>query len=159
MNKTLLVDLSKCTGCELCVEICSGRRSGVYSEQNSCIRIKKNEFTTTFMPLVCEQCREQFCLEACPVEAIKFEFELNILIVDDEVCTACGLCQQACVYEGIFVEKETALKCDLCRGEPACATVCDPGALETKEVDQLAVMSDLEAKLQKIQELLNDSQK
>jgi Fe-S-cluster-containing hydrogenase component 2 len=38
----------------------------------------------------------------------------------------------ACIYGGIEIDSMTkkAIKCDLCRGNPACVKACDYGAIE-----------------------------
>ncbi|MBW1713266.1 MAG: 4Fe-4S dicluster domain-containing protein [Deltaproteobacteria bacterium] len=156
MEKTLLVDLTKCTGCEACVDVCSARGTKAYSEQVSRIRISRDEPRAVFTPLVCEQCREHPCVEACPVEAIEYDPRLSIFTVDQEACTACGSCQEACPYDGIFVTEETALKCDLCGGQPACVEVCYPQALKYVEVNEAAILADLQLKITKTRELRGD---
>ena len=70
MTKSLLIDLSKCTGCELCVDLCSSRKAGCYCLEHSRIRILRDETGGILVPLVCVQCREHPCEGACPVEAI-----------------------------------------------------------------------------------------
>jgi carbon-monoxide dehydrogenase iron sulfur subunit len=153
MKKVLLVDCAKCTGCETCVDVCSGRKAGVYSEKSSRIRVRKDEMEATFIPLVCEQCREHPCTDVCPVEAIQYEDELSIFRVDEDSCTGCGACEEACPYGGIFVSDGLALKCDLCGGEPACVSVCYPRALQFVEVTEEAILADLGHKMDKLQRI------
>jgi Fe-S-cluster-containing hydrogenase component 2 len=153
LKKTMLVEFSKCTGCELCVEACSAEKVGVYSEKASRIRIDKDEAGAVFVPLLCEQCREQPCVDACPVDAIRYDENISIFKVDGETCTGCGACETACPYGGIFVPEGVALKCDLCSGNPACVEVCYPGALRYVEVSEDTVRADLECKAAKLARL------
>jgi Fe-S-cluster-containing hydrogenase component 2 len=153
MEKMLVVDLMKCTGCEACIDACSSRRSGVYDEGASRVRLKKDEPRTVFVPLLCEQCSQHPCVDACPVEAIQYDSGPGIFIVDEEACTACGECAEVCPFEGIFVTSKTALKCDLCRGEPECVTFCYPEALQWVDVRSETVLADLRGKAGKIEEL------
>ena len=150
MSKTLLIDLKKCTGCELCVDHCSSSKTGFYSQEHSRIRILRDETKGVFVPLVCVQCQEHPCVDACPVEAIKYEHGLALFTVDKDLCTACGECVEVCPYEGIFLNAGTALKCDLCRGDPACARVCYPEALQYLEADESQVVAALEEKTREL---------
>ncbi|BEQ15935.1 4Fe-4S dicluster domain-containing protein [Desulfoferula mesophila] len=150
MKKILLADMDKCNGCELCVDACSMSHGGFCSLSNSRIRILREEPTAQFAPLMCEQCGEHPCQDACPVKAIVFDPELSLLTVDPELCVACGDCVEACPYQGIFLGEETALKCDLCGGDPACAGLCHTGALRVVEVSPQTVASGLDRKQAKL---------
>lgn len=153
MKKTLLVDLTKCTGCEVCVDACSGRMTDRYSERRSMVHLRKDEPRTVFIPLLCEHCAQHPCVEACPVEAIRYNEGKGIFEVIDSECTACGACAEACPYQGIVITSEKALKCDLCGGDPFCVKFCYPGALRWVEVDSGTVLEDLLSKTRKLKEL------
>jgi Fe-S-cluster-containing dehydrogenase component len=153
MRKTLMVDLDKCTGCETCVDICSGRKRDVYFEGVSRIKMLKYEAEALFIPLVCEQCREHTCFDVCAVGAIHYDEDLGIFRVDESLCTGCGVCEEACPYNGIFISDGLAIKCDLCEGNPACVAICYPGALQLLEVTPEAVLLDLENKMNKLKQM------
>jgi len=58
------------------------------------------------------------------------------VLVNDEKCTACGVCIKACpgAVPHLHPVKKTVLICDLCDGQPQCAKICQKGnwdALET----------------------------
>lgn len=148
-----MVDLAKCTGCETCVDICSARKAGTYSEKASRIRVHKDEIEAVFIPLVCEQCREHPCVDVCPADAIRYDETLSIFNVDEEACTGCGDCEEACPYQGISISNGMAAKCDLCGGEPACVPVCYPKALQYVDVTDKAILADLEYKRDKLKKL------
>ena len=150
MRKMLFVDTTKCTGCESCVDLCSGRKSGVFSEKTSRVRILKNEAGADFIPLLCEHCREHLCVDACPVGAIQYNTEVSVFRVDENACTGCGACEEVCLYKGIFVSDGVAMMCDLCGGHPACIPVCYPKALQYMEVTDEATMADLKHKIEKL---------
>jgi len=156
MRKMLLVDTTKCTGCETCVDLCSGRKAGLFSEKASRVRILKNEAGAVFIPLICEQCREHPCVEACPVGAIQFNMNASIFCVDEKACTGCGACEEACPYHGIFISDGVAMMCDLCGGEPACIPVCYPRALQYVELTDEAIGADLKYKTEKLKRLRRD---
>lgn len=150
MKKILLADMDKCNGCELCIEACSISHGGVCSLQKSRIRILREEPTAQFAPMFCEQCGEHPCQDACPVDAIVFDPELSLLTVDPELCVACGDCVDVCPYQGIFLGEESALKCDLCGGEPSCVGVCHTGALRVEEPTWKVVARGLDRRLAKL---------
>ena len=150
MNKTILVDLAKCTGCDMCVDVCSARKGGFYSEEKSEIKIRRDEAQAVFIPLLCEQCREHPCVDVCGVKAIRYDDTLSIFRVDEKTCTGCQACVEACPYRGIFVSEGVALKCDLCEGNPLCTRVCYPGALQYVGVTGDVVRADLECKIGKL---------
>ena len=153
MRRVLLIDSAKCTGCETCVDICSGSRTGAYSEHGSRIRILKDEIAAIFIPTVCEQCREHPCTDACPVDAIRYDENLSIFNVAEESCTGCGACETACPYHGLFLSDGLAIKCDLCKGEPACVAACYPRALQYLDVTEESILADLQSKMDRLNKI------
>ena len=153
MSKALVVDVNKCTGCELCVDVCSGTKTGHCSTKDSRIRVLRDVPVGVFIPIVCAQCQEHPCAEICPEDAIQYDSALSIYLVDPEKCTTCGLCEDVCRYRGIFTDEDFALKCDLCRGNPACVQVCNPQALNWIEISEEKQSEMLENKMEIIQKL------
>jgi carbon-monoxide dehydrogenase iron sulfur subunit len=153
MKKLLLVDIGKCTGCEACVDACSGRIANHYSEAASMVHLRKDEPRTVFVPLLCEHCAQHLCVDACPVDAIEYNERKGIFEVIASKCTACGACSEACPYEGIFMTSEKALMCDLCAGDPLCVKFCFPGAIRWVNIDSGVVLADLRNKSRKLEEL------
>ena len=49
-----------------------------------------------------------------------------------QTCVGCHLCTIACPFGTVFTLPQTdkASKCNLCGGQPACATACPTGAIE-----------------------------
>ena len=73
MEKVLIVDGEKCTGCRVCELICSMVRSGEYNPDKTCIRVLRNVELDVSIPVVevtCDFCGK--CTEWCFSEAIKF---------------------------------------------------------------------------------------
>lgn len=91
--------------------------------------------------MVCQQCVDAPCLEACPEEAISRDAKTNAVVVDHKLCIQCGSCVSACVIGldavsseqklAIRLDKDTQfpLKCDLCGGDPQCVKFCPTEAL------------------------------
>ena len=47
------------------------------------------------------------------------------MVIDDDICTQCNECVEACPYGAINVAPDgSVLKCDLCGGEPTCVLFC-----------------------------------
>ncbi len=73
MEKVLIVDSDKCTGCRVCELICSMVRVGEYNPQKSCIKVLRNMELDVSIPVVevgCDCCGK--CTEWCFDGAIKF---------------------------------------------------------------------------------------
>ena len=73
MDKVLVVDGDKCTGCRVCELICSMVKSGEYNPQKSCIRVLKNREMDVNIPIIevtCDCCGK--CAEWCFDKAISF---------------------------------------------------------------------------------------
>ena len=73
MEKVLIADGEKCTGCRVCELICSMARSGEYNPKKSCIRVLRHMELDVSIPVLntaCDFCGK--CIEWCFPEAIRF---------------------------------------------------------------------------------------
>ena len=129
-KRLVLVNQDLCTGCMACVEACSLAHENKCSYRRSRIVVEKDEVNAIFLPLLCEMC-EAHCMYVCPDNAIHYDTELAMPIIDEEKCTGCMKCVRECPFQGINYDmmNKKALKCDLCGGDPICVKVCDPKAL------------------------------
>jgi Fe-S-cluster-containing hydrogenase component 2 len=52
-----------------------------------------------------------------------------------ENCIGCGLCADACPYDGVWLDPLTniAVKCDTCEGRFECVADCFAGALSIRD--------------------------
>lgn len=77
-------------------------------------------------PHFCTQCEDYPCVEACPVKALSISRKTSAVLVDEEKCTGCGLCIDACPgrIPHLHPTETHILICDLCGGNPQCAKVC-----------------------------------
>ncbi len=125
-----------CTGCRNCELACSVRNTRSFTPSRSRIQILKDEPRSIIAPVVCLQCDEPLCRNACPSGAIA-ENDFGTLTVNQEACIGCMNCVTACVYGGIAMDNKTlkAVKCDLCEGDPACVKACEYGALKLVTAD------------------------
>jgi carbon-monoxide dehydrogenase iron sulfur subunit len=130
VKEILAIDLELCTGCRSCELACSIAHSDSFNPKRSRIQILKDESRNLIVPMVCLQCENPFCQEACPNGAI-VENEHGILFVEKDICIGCMNCVTACIFGGVGLDPVTrkAVKCDLCGGNPACAKACQYGAI------------------------------
>jgi len=135
VKEILTIDLELCTGCRNCELACSTAHTQSFNPKRSRIQILKDEVRNLVVPMVCLQCENPLCQEACPNGAI-VEKDHGILYVKQETCIGCMNCITACVYGGIAIDPQTkkAIKCDLCDGNPACVKACDYGAISVSSM-------------------------
>lgn len=140
----LMVDPSRCRGCGLCELICSTVYEGECWPAASKIKVEKDRDNYQFKPLVCRQCVSPPCMTACPTGALKIEEMTAAKFIDEELCSNCGLCAEACPFasEGNTIfqhpRRNAYAKCDLCYqrdGGPACVEVCPTQALVLQKVE------------------------
>lgn len=131
--KILRVDVKLCVGCQACAMACSLIKEGRFSLAKSRIQIYTNESKCFSVPTICEHCIDPPCIPICPVDAIAKDDISHIVKMDEEVCTGCGECEDACPFDSIRIRDGIALKCDLCGGNPECVKVCYPRALQYVE--------------------------
>lgn len=151
MEKILIYDKDRCTGCSLCALICSFTHRGKFSFVGSRISVRKDEVLNIFIPSFCLQCGEHPCHDVCPVDAIYFNEDLSILVVNEEKCIGCGACVEVCPYNGIFLSSDKkALKCDLCGGDPECVKICSYKAIEFVDISKENLAKSLKNKIERI---------
>ncbi len=142
-NRCLSVDLKKCQGCLSCMMACSLAHEGEANLSRSRIRVFQNPFERFPDDLkihYCLQCAEPLCMQACPPGAIYADTENgNVKRINAQECIGCMSCITACPYSAMIwdIEKQQALKCDLCmdtpywnQDKPACAEICPMKAIE-----------------------------
>jgi molybdopterin-containing oxidoreductase family iron-sulfur binding subunit len=162
----MVIDLNKCLpDCTACVDACrhennvafhNDKRYDIYRIRK--VKLKKKhtaDETAKPMLLLCNQCDNAPCVQACPVKATYRRHD-GIVIVDHHRCVGCRYCMLACPYNARqFNFKENhewenkdqpkrshgvTESCNFCAhrldsGEkPACVTAC-----EKIQVNALAV--------------------
>ena len=135
MSKALKIVPDKCTGCMQCELACSWVQTGTFQPSMSLIRVNVFDEEASYAPYTCLQCDEAWCMNSCPVNAIAIDADTGAKIIVEEMCVGCHLCTIACPFGTVWTTPETdkATKCNLCGGDPACATSCPTDAIEYAE--------------------------
>ena len=124
--KRLVLDAAKCSGCNSCALTCSLVHEHLFSPERSRIRIERDAEHAVCTPMVCIQCNDAPCIDACPVQALSRSPTTAAIIVREEGCTGCERCVEACPHGGIGFDRDRGLPmiCDLCDGNPECVGFC-----------------------------------
>lgn len=130
-RQSLVANPHACTGCRTCEAVCSLIKTGAISPDMARINIERRPFEGEFVQRICLQCSIPYCLNACPVEAIRISEKIGTVLIDKDTCDGCGLCKEACPYGVIVMDTDDgrAYKCDLCNGKPQCIKSCPMNAL------------------------------
>ncbi len=142
----LVLDLDRCTRCDMCVKACADAHDGVTRLIRDGLRFDRYLIATS-----CRQCRDPLCMVGCPVGAIRRRNSLEVIIED--WCVGCGLCANNCPYGNINLHEfsvdgpvqqqvgqagvsqsdvhhkatvRKATSCNLChdQGTPSCVYAC-----------------------------------
>lgn len=130
--KRLETSPEQCTGCRLCVLTCSFHHENAFSEALARLWVQADETRWRFEPIVCHQCPDSPCIEACPTGAISRDAVNGGLVLDEDGCVGCQTCVDSCPYQAIIYNENRDLVqlCDLCGGDPECVIACPHGAIQ-----------------------------
>lgn len=147
MNKILVIDHEKCTGCRLCEMVCSVKHTDVNNPTRSRIHIIKWPGEGFNLPMLCQQCQDAPCIAVCPKEALTHDLALERVTLNYDLCIGCRMCVIACPFGGMGIDTVTrqVIKCDLCDGDPTCVSVCEPGALQFVPASSVTMIKKREA--------------
>jgi carbon-monoxide dehydrogenase iron sulfur subunit len=154
MEKILVVDHEKCTGCRLCEMVCAVKHTGVNNPTRSRIHVVKWPLEGFELPMLCQQCEDAPCCAVCPKGALSQDSLLGRVALNYDLCIGCKLCVMACPFGGMGIDSaiRRVIKCDLCDGDPICVRFCDPGALQFVPASTVSVrkMRDAGRKLSEV---------
>lgn len=132
MEKILVTNHEKCTGCRLCEMVCSVMHTGVNNPTRSRIHVIKWPMEGFELPMLCQQCEEAPCITICPKDALSRDPLLGRVALSYDLCIGCRMCVIACPFGGMGIDtvSRQVIKCDLCDGDPTCVRFCISGALQ-----------------------------
>ncbi|MFH1123028.1 MAG: 4Fe-4S dicluster domain-containing protein [Pseudomonadota bacterium] len=149
MNRLLIVDLDRCFGCHACEVACKQEKDLPVGPRPMQIielgpRRINGKVCRDFVPTLCCQCDEVYCMEVCPSGALARTPE-GIVTLNKEKCTYCELCVIACPYGLMGFNSDLSLpaKCDFCSSllekglDPSCVSHCPAEALYLRSEDGL----------------------
>ena len=131
----LVIDTSKCTGCQACVKACNERNDLPADLSYIHGRVRGDEHLRWFLMVQCQHCADPPCATVCPTNATYVRDD-GVVLIDEDLCVGCKYCMYACPYDARIFDHERGVadKCWLCLdwvlagGEPACVHACIPGA-------------------------------
>ena len=125
-KKRLIVTPSRCIGCRSCELACSFVHAKSLSEP-ALPRVRTFSFTEEqHLVVLCLQCEEAACMTVCPSGALTRNQTTGAVEVNHDKCIHCLACTLACQVDEI-------VKCDVCKGKPACVLFCPTKTLEYAE--------------------------
>ena len=117
-KKRLIVTPSRCIGCRSCELACSFVHAKSLSEP-ALPRVRTFSFTEEqHLVVLCLQCEEAACMTVCPSGALTR-----------------NQTTLACPFGNIYMDPQVdeIVKCDVCKGKPACVLFCPTKTLEYAE--------------------------
>ncbi len=133
VNQYVACDNDKCVGCDICEYACSFEKEKVFNPLKS--RIRSVRIGLTFNTAVtCKACKNAPCVIACPEGALSQSAKTGTITLDETKCRGCDWCVGACEYGAITIhpDKNKAIVCDTCGGNPKCIPMCPESALSLK---------------------------
>lgn len=145
MNQFVIADMKLCIGCRTCEIACVMAHceddGSPISMADFTPRLRVMKTFNISVPVLCRQCENAPCMNACPNAAIRSQ-DGSVQVIQS-LCIGCKSCVVACPYgamevvvsrvgEGNRQQRAQANKCDLCHGRsngPACVEVCPTEAL------------------------------
>jgi Fe-S-cluster-containing hydrogenase component 2 len=120
----------------LCELVCSEGAVGAFQPTRSHIRVAIDADNAFYFPMICLQCENAECIEACPTDALVRDPNTGAVVLVAARCEECGACEPACPYGAVHCRTGKAEKCELCGGDPECVRFCSPGALRYEDPAQ-----------------------
>jgi len=170
MQHSVLVDITRCIGCQGCQVACKswnerpserttlgptmGNPGDMDSSSYTVIRFREEDkpwgLSWHFTKQQCMHCNEPACVSACPVGALTKD-QSGPVTYNKRLCIGCRYCMLACPFSVPKFEWDKAFpyiqKCTFCAerlkaGEqPACTKACPSGALVFGKRDDIVALA------------------
>jgi formate dehydrogenase iron-sulfur subunit len=157
----VLIDLTRCVGCNSCVLACkeannlqtdSEMPTGLSSDTYTFLDVREittanGEIESRTVKRQCMHCVDPACVSACPAAAM-YKSEAGPVVYRAERCLGCRYCQIACPFGVPSFEWNNGVtpvisKCWMCLDrlhdgqQPACVSACPTGALRVGKREAL----------------------
>ena len=138
MSNLFEFDKELCTACGACLLACIDQNDTDLDNGSMCRKVFTVEsgIQTEYFSLGCVHCDNSPCIDKCPKQC--FSRHGKFVILDNNNCIGCKLCEKVCEYLAIsYTKDKKAVKCNGCveRSENSmdhpCARVCPTGALKS----------------------------
>jgi formate dehydrogenase iron-sulfur subunit len=156
----ILVDVTRCTGCNQCVDTCAEVNQlgeNKYLKQQSPDGLSASRWSAivespegAYVRKFCRHCLDPACVSVCPVGAM-YQTDEGVVLYDSDKCMGCRYCMMACPYGIPRYEWDSATplvqKCIMCYdrledGEsPACVGACPEKAMAFGEREEMLAMA------------------
>ena len=132
MQKMIVIDAAKCTGCRSCELVCSVKKEQMVNTGKARVHVVRFENIVFEVPVFCQQCADAPCKSICPVKAINWNDEAGRTEIDLDKCIGCKMCVVVCPFGAMAFDaaKKKVYKCDQCDGDPTCVKFCDTKAIQ-----------------------------
>lgn len=153
------LDAEACNGCSVCLVACKDKydnpvgvnfRKVIHHTMGRWEQDAENPgflaptISSYSLSIACNHCETPVCLEACPVAAISKREEDGRVLIDENVCVGCRLCE-CCPYDAPQFNEPLGVMtmCDGCVDlegtgeEQACVAACPQRALEFGDMEEL----------------------
>jgi Fe-S-cluster-containing dehydrogenase component len=98
----MVIKTNLCTGCQTCSVACKMENMTL----PGCARTTVTEqVTADWEVAMCNQCENAPCVSACKVNAT-WKNAVGVVVIDQEKCTGCGACLEACPYEARHINPD-----------------------------------------------------
>jgi molybdopterin-containing oxidoreductase family iron-sulfur binding subunit len=108
----MVIDLTKCTGCQACSTACQMENNRLPGENYQDVLYytehKQPTPSLKWFPRPCMHCEEPSCMHVCPTKAT-FKTEDGVVLIDWNKCIGCKYCMIACPYGVRFYTDEKPL--------------------------------------------------
>lgn len=154
MSHAVLLDFTKCIGCQACERACA--QENKLPDDPPDDRLNYKNFTVVlkrdnqYFRKMCMHCNVPVCVSVCPVAAMEKSPE-GPVVYDPGKCFGCRYCMMACPFQVPKYEWDKAIpivrKCIMChhrirRGlQTACAWVCPTAACRSGDRDALLALA------------------
>jgi anaerobic dimethyl sulfoxide reductase subunit B (iron-sulfur subunit) len=151
MEKTIYLDIERCSGCGACAVACMDQND-IFPEKGQLSfrrihQVEEGQFpdvTIGYVSMACLHCEDSPCAIGCPTGAITKDKKTKAILVNRELCIGCHSCALACPF-GVprYDAEEKMQKCNLCAErvefglQPACVKVCPMQALRFESINKI----------------------